>query len=138
MVAARPFVVCHSDAHAGNLLIDTEGRLFIVDWDEPILAAKERDLMFVGGAQGFAGYTASEQERLFYGGYGPTEVDPVALTYYHYERIVVDLALFCEQLLLTDEGGADRWQALRFVRANYDSEGTIATARWVERASHLA
>ena len=48
---ARPleFVLCHSDVHAWNLLISTDGELYIVDWDNPILAPKERDLMFIGG-----------------------------------------------------------------------------------------
>src|SRR5688500_2438668 len=40
-------VVCHSDIHPGNLFIDTNGTLFIVDWDYPMLAPKERDLMFI-------------------------------------------------------------------------------------------
>jgi len=43
------FVLCHSDIHGGNVLIDQSGSIFIVDWDEPIIAPKERDLMFIGG-----------------------------------------------------------------------------------------
>ena len=43
------FVLCHSDIHAGNVLIDTNDAFYIVDWDEPILAPKEGDLMFIGG-----------------------------------------------------------------------------------------
>ncbi|MBA3603793.1 MAG: phosphotransferase [Parachlamydiaceae bacterium] len=43
------FVLCHSDNHGGNVLIDERGSIFIVDWDDPIMAPKERDLMFVGG-----------------------------------------------------------------------------------------
>ncbi len=39
------FVLCHSDIHPGNLHICPDGRLFIVDWDAPILAPKERDLV---------------------------------------------------------------------------------------------
>lgn len=30
-------IVCHSDLHAGNLLIDDHDAFFIVDWDSPIL-----------------------------------------------------------------------------------------------------
>ncbi len=112
-------VLCHSDLHAGNLLIDGGGRFYIVDWDEPILAPKERDLMFIGGAQGFAGYSAGEEEALFYRGYGHVEIDPAALAYYRYERIVADLAEFCEQLLWTAEGGANREQALRWAMSNF-------------------
>ena len=43
------FIVCHFDIHAGNILIDDDGSLYIVDWDDPILAPKERDLMYIGG-----------------------------------------------------------------------------------------
>ena len=46
-------VLCHSDIHAWNLLIDTDGMLYIVDWDDPILAPKERDLMFIGAGSGY-------------------------------------------------------------------------------------
>jgi spectinomycin phosphotransferase len=42
-------IVCHSDIHAGNVLIDTNNNIYIVDWDNPILAPKERDLIFIGG-----------------------------------------------------------------------------------------
>lgn len=128
----RPAVACHSDAHAANLLIDGDGRLYIVDWDDPILAPKERDLMFIGGMQGFAGTTPEEEERLFYRGYGPVEIDPVALAYYRYERIIVDLAIYCEELLLTDEGGADRPQSLRYLMSNFEPGGTIDMARRAE------
>jgi len=110
------FVLCHSDIHAGNLLIDTIGSLYIVDWDHPILAPKERDLMFVGGGIGSIWYRPQE-EVLFYEGYGRTEINPVALSYYRFERIVQDIAEWGEQVLLTDEGGKDRVRALHgFVR----------------------
>jgi spectinomycin phosphotransferase len=35
--------------HAGNVVVGADNELTIVDWDEPILAPKERDLMFIGG-----------------------------------------------------------------------------------------
>jgi hypothetical protein len=43
--------LCHSDIHAGNILIDVNDDFYIVDWDNPILAPKEHDLMFIGGGQ---------------------------------------------------------------------------------------
>ena len=122
------FVLCHSDVHAGNILIAADDVLYIVDWDDPILAPKERDLMFVGGAQGFTGHTPQEEETLFYQGYGQTQIAPVALAYYRYERIVVDIAVYCEQLFLTDEGGEDREQALRYLESNFLPNGTIEIA----------
>jgi spectinomycin phosphotransferase len=127
---ARPleFVLCHSDVHAGNILIADDGALYIVDWDDPILAPKERDLMFAGGAQGFTGHTLKEEETLFYQGYGQTQIDSAALAYYRYERIVVDIAVYCEQLFLTNEGGEDREQSLRYLQSNFLPNGTIEIA----------
>ena len=123
----REFVLCHSDLHAGNLLIDANDDLYIVDWDDPVMAPKERDLMFAGGGQGFIGRTAQEEEDLFYEGYGRTEIDHAALAYYRYERIVQDIALFSEQILATDEG-EDRVQSLKYLKSNFLPNGTIEIA----------
>jgi spectinomycin phosphotransferase len=86
---SRPLepVLCHSDIHAGNLLLTSDGDLYIVDWDNPILALKERDLMFIGG--GVAGiWNKAREEALFYQGYGSSDINLIALTYYRYERII--------------------------------------------------
>jgi spectinomycin phosphotransferase len=122
------FVVCHSDLHAGNFLIDGAGAFYIVDWDNPILAPKERDLMFIGGGLGGAWRTPQEEESLFYMGYGQTEIEPIALAYYRYERIIQDIAIYCEQLLLSDEGGDDREQSFRYLTSNFLPNSTIEIA----------
>src|SRR5713226_5848617 len=83
-------VTCHSDLHAGNVLVGADNTLAIVDWDSPILAPKERDLMFVGGGVGGIWTNASEA-GWFYTGYGPTNIDAIAIAYYRYERIVAYL-----------------------------------------------
>jgi len=122
------FVVCHSDIHAGNILTDSTDDLYIVDWDNPILAPKERDLMFIGGGQGFAGHTAQEEETLFYRGHGQTQIDPIALAYYRYERIIQDIAVECEQIFLTNGGGEDREQSLQYLKSNFLPNSTIEIA----------
>jgi spectinomycin phosphotransferase len=124
----RPFVLCHSDVHAGNILIGSDDALYIVDWDNPILAAKERDLMYAGGAQGFTGHTSEQEKTLFYEGYGQTEIDAAALAYYRYERIIEDIAVYCDQLFQTTEGGRDREQSLRYLKSNFLPGGTIEIA----------
>jgi spectinomycin phosphotransferase len=113
---------------AGNFLVDADDTLYIIDWDNPILAPKERDLMFIGGAQGFRGYSAQEEEILFYRGYGQTQIDPIALAYYRFERIVEDIAIYCEQLLSTQRGGEDREQSLHYLKSNFLPNGTIEIA----------
>jgi spectinomycin phosphotransferase len=94
---ALSLAVCHSDLHGRNIMTSTDGELTIVDWDEPILAPKERDLMFIGG--GVGGIWNNDQEASwFYQGYGQAKIDLVALSYYRYERIVVDIAECSEQI----------------------------------------
>ncbi|HEY3115996.1 MAG TPA: aminoglycoside phosphotransferase family protein, partial [Chloroflexota bacterium] len=34
----RPHVICHADLHPGNLLRDRAGHVFVVDWDDVMLA----------------------------------------------------------------------------------------------------
>ncbi|MCJ7622710.1 MAG: aminoglycoside phosphotransferase family protein, partial [Anaerolineaceae bacterium] len=111
------YILCHSDIHAGNILIDVNDTLYIVDWDDPIYAPKERDLMFVGGGLGGGGHTPQGEETLFYQGYGQTQIDPTALAYYRYERIIQDIAVFCERIFLTYEGREDREQSFRYLKS---------------------
>lgn len=130
ILLAQPLntVLCHADIHGWNLLIDQQDALYIVDWDTLLFALKERDLMFIGGGPGDSGYTPQEEEDLFYRGYGPASVDPTAMAYYRYERIIEDIAVYCEQLLTTDEGGEDRNQSLVYLKSNFLPGGTIAKA----------
>lgn len=131
---SRPLelVLCHTDIHGGNILISDRGELYIVDWDNPLLAPKERDLMFIGG--GIDDLWKSEREEaVFYEGYGKTELDLKALAYYRYERIIEDLAVIAEQLLLTEEGGADRKRSYGWFVSNFESGQTIEIAEETDR-----
>jgi spectinomycin phosphotransferase len=105
-------VLCHSDIHAGNVLVTRAGKLHLVDWDDAVLAPRERDLMFVGGGIGGI-WRDQREEDLFYQGYGPVDVDPVALAYHRYERIVRDIAEYCQQMFRTERGAADQERSLR-------------------------
>ena len=52
--------------NGGNILIRTDGQppvLYIVDWDDVLLAPKESDLMFVGG--GIDEIWKTERERSY-------------------------------------------------------------------------
>lgn len=91
------FVLCHADIHGGNVLIDNQNKIYIVDWDDPIMAPKERDLMFIGGGVGNI-WNNPQDEEFFYQGYGETEINKTILSYYRFERIVVDIAEFYEEM----------------------------------------
>ncbi len=122
------FVLCHADIHGWNLLIDNHDALYMVDWDTLIYAPKERDLMFIGGGLGDSGYTLQEEETMFYQGYGQVDINQIALAYYRCERIIEDIAVYCEQIFLSDEGDEDRIESLKNVRANFLPNGTIEVA----------
>ena len=126
-----PQVLCHADLHPGNLLLPTTDRsmIYIIDWDNPLYAPRERDLALIGGTYA---WRRARDVRRFYRGYltpeaipgaetgwqskveQQPEIDLDALLYYRYERIVVDIAEFSEQLLTTTAGGEDRTQSYTY------------------------
>lgn len=123
-----PVAPCHGDLHAGNVLVDDAGSLTIVDWDDPVLAPKERDLMFVGAGIGGAWKAPAEWDA-FFRGYGAVTVDAEALAYYRCERITEDVAVFCDSLLL--EGGhqgADRRESLRRLANAFEPDNVVEIA----------
>ena len=121
------FVLCHSDIHGGNVLIDRNDFIYIVDWDDPIMAPKERDLMFVGG--GIANvWNKPHEEEFFYQGYGSTEINMSVLAYYRYERIVEDIAEFGQQLLFTSAGGQNRVESYKHFIAQFEPQGVVDIA----------
>jgi spectinomycin phosphotransferase len=122
-----PFVLCHTDLHAGNVLLGVDGELAIVDWDDPILAPQERDLMFFGAGVG-AIWDTSREEALFYRGYGPVEIDLTALAYYRYERIVADFAAYGEQIFGAQGSVEDRENGVHKVMGQFEPGRVIEIA----------
>lgn len=106
MLVEQPpeFILSHGDLHGWNLLIDHSGVLYIVDWDGLLFAPKERDLMFIGGGHGDSGYTPQEEESMFYPGYGETNINQIAIAYYRYERILLDIVDDYFLIFMSDEG----------------------------------
>jgi spectinomycin phosphotransferase len=103
-----PTVVCHADIHPGNLLADGDD-LRVVDWDAPIRAPRERDLMFVFGADFGEHPINARREALFRAGYGPLDLDDALLRYYRLERRLDDVALCAATVL--DESATEAAQA---------------------------
>jgi spectinomycin phosphotransferase len=122
-----PFVLCHTDLHAGNVLLGADDELAMVDWDDPLYAPKERDLMFVGGGVG-AIWDTEREETLFYQGYGAVEIDPVALAYYRFERIVADFAAYGEQIFGGQGSVEDRENGVRKVMGQFEPGRVIEIA----------
>ncbi len=121
------FVLCHSDIHGGNVLIHGNNLIYIVDWDDPIMAPKERDLMFIGGGVANV-WNKPREEEFFYKGYGATEVNVAMRAYYRHERIVEDIAVYGQELLLTASGGANRQEMFNHFVAMFEPQGVVDIA----------
>jgi spectinomycin phosphotransferase len=104
------YVLCHNDPHPGNYLVADNGELYLVDWDDPILAPRERDLIFFDEETSGIRPKGLGVNR-FYEGYGQVKINFTALAYFRFERIIVDMAEFCQQILLIRTGDEDRQQA---------------------------
>ena len=121
------FVLCHSDLHGGNILIDKTNNPYIVDWDEPIMAPKERDLMFIGGGVCNV-WNKSFEEALFYKGYGKTEINRTILAYYRHERIVQDIAEYGQSLLFTTVKDEDKLEMYKHFIGMFEPQGVVDIA----------
>lgn len=98
--SAGDFLLCHADIHTANILVDPHGGLHIVDWDQPIYAPKERDLMFIEAPD------TPEGER-FYQGYGETRLNPLAQAYYRYEWVVQEIGDYGERVFFREDLGEE-------------------------------
>jgi spectinomycin phosphotransferase len=121
-------VLCHADLRTWNVLLDGEQQLRLVDWDETVLALKERDLMFVAGGSGAELVKPPEQAQ-FLRGYGEDEVDPLALAFYRYAWAIGDMGSFAEMVYFMPEAGqATRQDAVRKFICSFEPGSFVALA----------
>ncbi|KTD47760.1 aminoglycoside phosphotransferase family protein [Legionella quateirensis] len=121
------YVLCHSDIHAGNILVANDDSIYIIDWDEPMMGPKERDLMFIGGGVGNV-WNKPHEIDYFYEGYGTTTIDKTMLSYYRHERIVEDLALYGTDLLARDQNDQFRIEMLQYFIEMFEPNDVIDVA----------
>ena len=89
-----------------------------MDWDAPLRAPRERDLVFVLAGPWGEQEVTDRRRALFFKGYGRYEVHRPTLDYYHVERVVDDIGQFALSVL--DPAGDDetRRTALYWLRRN--------------------
>lgn len=125
---AGPSVCCHADLHPANMIRDADGRVFVIDWDDVMLAPRERDFIFL----------EERETAAFWGGYGRVQIDWVALTYYRWERVVQDLISCAEEVFSQDSQGEETGASVArlFQEVLLGKTSTIHRAR--AAATHLS
>ncbi|MGC4771776.1 phosphotransferase enzyme family protein [Micromonospora sp. DT44] len=123
-----PAVVRHGDPHLGNLLLGPNGQVWLIDWDDAVLAPRECDLMFVvGGVLAFAPITPG-QERAVLAGYDAVDIDAARLAWFLAVRALDDLSDWTRQALDPTASPDDRATAARIVRGLVSPVGLVTLA----------
>ena len=127
-------VLCHADIHTANMMIDETAAIHIVDWDEAVIAPKERDLMFFA-TDGHA----PEAVDAFLCGYGQREADPIGLAYYRYDWVLQEFCDNGERVFLSAAlGEKERVFAFDEFRRLFARGDVLDRARWAyQRARQL-
>lgn len=129
---AGPLVICHADLHPGNIIRDRVGHVHVIDWDDVMLAPKERDFLFVECAP--AENAAHAGVSPFFQGYGSAKIDWVALAYYRFERVIQDLIEHADEVVFRDDVDEDaRADAVRLFEDHFVSGDTLDAA-WAAAA----
>ena len=131
---AGPQVTCHADLHPSNMIRSQDNQVFVIDWEDVMLAPKERDFIFVGDARGNP--STALDTAPFFQEYERAEIDWIALTYYLWERVIQDVIAYAEEVVLRDDlGEATKLESLRGFRINLSTGGKVDEA--LAAAAHL-
>ena len=102
------YVLCHGDIHEANVLVSREGERFIIDWDNVILAPKERDLMF------FYGNALLDYLDGYFGHDVPRSINQAVVDYYVLEWALQEIVDYGTRILFDTrfdrDGRIDAWQ----------------------------
>ena len=132
---AGPFVLCHADLHPSNIMRAQQNEVFVIDWDDVMLAPKERDFIFVGEAPAHGSVRAGR--AAFFAGYGDRAIDWMALTYSLWERVIQDVISYAEEVVCRDDlGEASKAESVEWFRINLTKEGGSVDRAWAA-AGHL-
>ncbi len=88
------FVICHSEPHAWNTMIDKTGEVYLIDWDDSLYAPKEKDLNMI------------KDDQVKLDGYksvvGNFEINQEIIHYYQMEWNISEIDAWSNSLLFED------------------------------------
>ena len=100
LASAPVFCLCHADFQVDNILKSAPGILHILDWDNPMWAPPERDLMFV----------APEFRPQFLTGYGPITLNEPVMAYLISDWLLQDTFDCVDRILFAGSVGLEEKQ----------------------------
>lgn len=125
----KPKVICHTDLHGGNLMTDNRGTLYILDWENALIAPPEHDLFFFAGENGFWELFWPHYTRQF----PAASIDPELLRFYFYRRALEDVADFIFTILRGENSPERDQQEIEWMLECLEGipqiEGTVAKIR---------
>jgi aminoglycoside phosphotransferase (APT) family kinase protein len=101
-----PFVLCHTDLHHNNLLVDEAGTLAILDWDDVKLAPPEHDL-WSGLGKDYRGEVFSECMQAYREASGASPLFLEHFAFYLLRRYLEDLNVCVSGLLRPSADGRE-------------------------------
>jgi spectinomycin phosphotransferase len=93
-------VVCHGDPTPGNIIVASDGHVALIDWDDVLLAPKEKDLMFFlddDSQDVIAGY-----ERVA----GSIQLNQDILRFYQYQWTLGAITTFSSRIIFENTSDA--------------------------------
>jgi spectinomycin phosphotransferase len=125
-----PQVICHADLHPSNVLRAAAGGVSVIDWDDVMIAPKERDFIFTGDPP-----DGARAGSPFFRGYGACKADWTALAYFRYERVVQDLIAYAEEALVREDLSEETKRlAAKSFAANLDGPMLAAAQETLRRS----
>jgi spectinomycin phosphotransferase len=106
-----PFVLCHTDLLGDNMLVNDQGQISVLDWDDATLAPPEHDLWAALG-DGLGSILDTYREA---GGAQPLHLEHFA--FYLLRRYLGDMAARVERLLHEDTAGHEDEELLYGIEA---------------------
>lgn len=107
-----PHVLCHTDLHGDNLIVDAAGQLHALDWEGALLAPVEHDLFMYIGDERFASVFLPAYEREC----GILQLRREVLAFYYYRRLLEDLADWFLRILYEEQTDAQDQSDLQYMR----------------------
>lgn len=114
----EPWVITHGEPHGGNTMLDTDGRIHLIDCNASMVAPRERDmrLLLHGGHRVSLGLDNTEVLAGYRRAAGQADPRPYILEMYRAEWHLMEISLYAQQFRDPHDDGADprgHWRTLR-------------------------